>query len=127
MLSHTTQIDSDHLQKEQKEKTKTDAQLKDEAKQINERYQKAYVISKALPLLTTGTDKALKIGILRPGQAAPLTVSVTTAATQVEPVTFKMLDGQIGLLTVRQFNAAAAEQFRLQLEKNGARLEGSRW
>ena len=124
VLSHTTLIDSDRLQKEQKEKTKTDAQLKDEAKQINERYQKAYVISKALPLLTTGTDKPLKIGVLRPGQAAPLTVSVTTAVTQVEPATFKMLDKQIGLLTVRQFNAAAAEAFRLQLEKNGADLKG---
>ena len=124
VLSHTTLIDSDHLQKEQKDKTKTDAELKEEAKQINDRYQKAYVISKALPLLTTGTDKLLKIGVLRPGQAAPLIVSVATAITQVEPVDFKILDKQIGLLAVRQFNAKAAEQFRIQLEKNGSDLKG---
>ena len=124
VLSHTALIDSDHLQKEQKDKTKTDAALREEAKLINEKYQKAYVISKALPLLTTGTDKLLKIAVLRPGQAAPITVSVTTADTQVEPVTFKILDKQIGLLTVRQFNAKAAEQFSLQLEKNGSDLKG---
>ena len=124
VLSRSTQLDVDRLQKEQKDKTKTDAALKEEAKQISDKFQKAYVISKVLPLLTTGTGKTLKIAVLRPGQPTPVSATVTTAETQVEPVEFKMLDRQVGLLTARQFNAKAAEQFRLHLEKNGGDLKG---
>ncbi len=124
VLSRSTQMDIDRLQKEQKEKTKTDAALKEEAKQVSDKFQKAYVISKVLPLLTTGTGKTLKLAVLRSGQAAPVAATLTTAVTEVAPVDFKILDKQIGLLTIRQFNAKAAEQFRLQLDKNGSDLKG---
>ena len=124
VISRSTLLDADRLQKEQKNKTKTDAELKEEAKQITEKFQKGYLISKALPLLTTGTGKTLKIAVMRGGQAAPVVATVQTAVTQVEPVEFKMLDKQIGVLTVRQFNGKATEQFQQAIEKNGADLKG---
>ena len=124
IMSRSILLDSDRWQKEQKDKSMTDAALKEEAKRINEKFQKAYVISKVLPLLTTGTGKTLKLAVMRPGHPAPIPVTLTTAETQVDPVEFKILGGQIGLLTVRQFNAKAAEQFRLELDKNGSDVKG---
>ena len=124
VISYSFTVDAERIQKEQKEKSKTDAAIREEAKQITDKFQKGIVLSKAMTLLVTEQGKPLKIAVQRPGQPANVTVSLTTGVTQVEPVEFKTLDKQIGWLHVRQFNARAAQQIQQAIETNGGSLKG---
>ncbi|MES2699051.1 MAG: S41 family peptidase, partial [Pseudomonadota bacterium] len=50
-----------------------------------------------------GTSVALTI--FRPGREEPVEVSVTRGVIELEPVTFELQDGAIGLVTVNEFSA----------------------
>ena len=47
---------------------------------------------------------SIGLTIFRPGRDEPLEVSVTRGVIELEPVTFEMQDGQIGLITVNEFS-----------------------
>lgn len=97
------------------DKSLTDAQKREAAKKIVERYRTGYTLPKALIQLTTGTGKELKLKVER--QNSSLDINVTTADTEVTPVEQKQLAGDIGYLRVLQFNSYATTQFQQALEK----------
>ena len=105
-----------------KEANKDDAAREAELKPISDRFEKGYSIEKALDHLLVGEGKTYRITVERAGQPAPLSVTCTTALTQLEPVTYTVLNGSVGYLRVRQFNPRATQQFEAALEHlNGAK------
>jgi len=72
-------------------------------------------LPKALEQLTAKDGKALALTIERPGEAAPIKATLTTATTKLEPVEYKALNGGVGYLRVTQFNDHATEAFTAAL------------
>ena len=97
-----------------KDKDLTDAQKREAAKKIVERYRTGFTLPKALLQLSTGEGKTLKVKIERLGATSEM--EVTTGATTVEPVETKQLENGITYLRVRQFNAFATTAFQKALE-----------
>jgi carboxyl-terminal processing protease len=95
-----------------------------EAEQVGQKFRQGYNLTKAMPLLTTGDAKTLKLSVERAGQSAPLKIEITTGPTEVDPVTYRTLDGQVGYLRVRQFNPKAEQEFESALGKLEGGLKG---
>ncbi len=98
-----------------KDKSLTDAQKREAAKKIVERYRLGYTLPKALLQVTTGKGKELKLKVDR--QSSPVEVAITTAETEVNAVEMKQLASDIGYVRVLQFNTYATTQFQQALEK----------
>jgi carboxyl-terminal processing protease len=72
-------------------------------------------LPKALEQLTAKDGKTIALTIERPGEAAPIKATLTTATTKLEPVEYKALNGGVGYLRVTQFNDHATEAFTAAL------------
>jgi carboxyl-terminal processing protease len=96
----------------------------DEIQQVRTRFQRGLSLSAALPRLITGEGKTLQLTLQRRGAAQALKVRVTTAVTEVDPVTYRNLGKNIGYLQVRQFNPQAAKEIRDALRAPDPALRG---
>ncbi len=120
VIAYSIQVEGDRISKEKID----DAAKRSEGEKIVAKYQKGYTLYKALPVLTNGEGKTLKLTVERAGQAAPLVVTLATAVTQVEPVSYRVVGGKVGYLQVRQFNAKATEAFQAALASPDPNLTG---
>jgi carboxyl-terminal processing protease len=68
------------------------------------RLKAGYSLQKALELLVEGEGRTHELSVIRPGEALPRKVTVTTALTSADPAEFRMLRDGIGYLRIRQFN-----------------------
>jgi carboxyl-terminal processing protease len=101
-----------------------EATQRQEAEKVGQRFRQGYNLTKAMPLLTTGDAKTLKLTVERAGLTAPLKLEITTGPTEVDPVMYRTLDGQVGYLRVRLFNPKAAQEFESALGKLEGGLKG---
>lgn len=119
IIAYSLLVDASRIRKEA---DKDDAAREAELKPISDRFQKGYTIEKALDRLLVGEGKTYRLTVERPGMSTPLSLSCSTALTQLEPVTYTVLNGSVGYLRVRQFNARATQQFEAALSHlNGAK------
>jgi carboxyl-terminal processing protease len=59
---------------------------------------------------------AVAVTVRRPGEAAPLTITITRAPITTPAVSHRMLDGSVGYLRFRSFSTASAQQVQAALE-----------
>ncbi len=119
IIAYSILVDVDRLSKE-----KDDVARTEDAKQVAEKFKKGYSLSKAMTLLSIGSDAPLQLTVERAGQAAPLKLSLTTAVTDVDPVEFRTVGDNIGYLRIRQFNKKATEEFVSALNGMSPKLKG---
>jgi carboxyl-terminal processing protease len=72
-------------------------------------------LSRALLRLTAGSGVPLALTVDRPGRPAPFQVTVTTAATTVDPVDFRIVGDHTAFLRIRLFCPAAADRLQQEL------------
>ena len=105
-------------------KEKDDEVRKKEAEILQKKFSKGYTLFKALPYLITGEGKPLKIQVERDGVAKPLSLELTTAITQVEPVDYRVVGNKVGYLKIRQFHPKTILAVQSALGKLGSGLKG---
>lgn len=106
-----------------------DRSLNDDARQqqidqVNHKFRAGLSLAHALDQLLDGEGRSVTLTIERPDtqnrSSATFNASVTTALSNVDPVTFRLIDGKavnrrparkIAYLRVRQFNGRAAKEF----------------
>ncbi len=93
-------------------------------KVAQEKFNTAVTVSKASSLLNTGEGKTYKLKVERPGSVQPLTVTVTTAVTKVDPVAFSDLGHQVYELKILQFNQKSSGEIQSALDKVPASAKG---
>jgi carboxyl-terminal processing protease len=116
VIDYSVMVDIDRLTKSKA----SDADKEAEARKIAERFKSGYTLVKAMTALETGQGSPLQLVVDRPGAAAPIKVTLTTAETRVDPVEYKLIGKKVGYLRVHQFNARATEQFQQALASPGA-------
>lgn len=92
---------------------------------IQKKLDTALTLSQAQTKLSDPTVKSLALTVARPGQAAPLNVTLDTSApTSVEAVTSKTLSGGVGQIKINLLNARTAAAFEAALSGLGSDLKG---
>lgn len=76
--------------------------------QVATHFKSGYSLTRAISLLSEGTGKSYHITLTRTGTASPIQRTLTTRDTQVRPISLQTLPGDIGRLTIHQFNEADA-------------------
>lgn len=77
-------------------------------------------LAQAQNQLTTASAKPLALSVTRPGAASPLTITVQPVAeTTIQPVSARVLTGNVGYIKVNEFNASTAEAFKAALSSVG--------
>jgi carboxyl-terminal processing protease len=104
----------------QDEAGKNDAAKQKELENVANKFKDGYSLSKAIELLTTGTGQTHQLTIVRPGEANPLTKTVTTALTVVPPVSYRSLGDGIGYLRILLFNQESEKAFQKALASAGS-------
>ncbi len=104
-------------------KAKMDEQKEqEEFNKLTDKFRKGYAISKVIPMLESGSGKAIAVTVDRGG--TPVAVNMTTAVTAVSPVDYSVLKGKVGYLKIRQFNPHASEQLQSAFSKITPSLKG---
>lgn len=103
----------------QDETQKDDAAKQKELQAVAAKFKDGYSLSKALEVLTTGTGQTHQLTVIRAGEAAPLTKTVTTALTTVPLVSYRNLGSGVGYLRIQIFNQTSAKQFQQALQNAG--------
>ena len=114
IINYTIYVDADRIANE---KNQDDSVRQLEVEQVKLKFRAGLSLSRALDRLEMGAGKTYTLSIERLGQVMPLKRNVTTALTEIDPVDFKMLAGNVGYLRVRQFNAKATEAFEAALDR----------
>jgi carboxyl-terminal processing protease len=120
IITYSIAVDAERIYDSKDEDETRTQKIKD----VNAKFQKGYNLTKAMTQLVTGEGRPLQLTVERPGQAQPISVSLKTAVTEVEPVEFRVLNGKIGYLRIRQFNARATQEFQNALDKMEKNLKG---
>ena len=119
IIAYSVVVDYDRIAKE----TRDEAVRHDESRRITDKFNRGYTVAKALPILTAGQGRQIRLTIERNNQP-PFQVALTTATTQVDPVEYKVLNGHVGYLHVRQFNPQAADAMTAALGARANDLQG---
>ncbi|MBC7527117.1 MAG: PDZ domain-containing protein [Chthonomonadaceae bacterium] len=112
------------IEKIQKIGGQDQVKLREMFKKAQDKFNNALTASRANSLLTTGEGKTYKLTVERAGTPTPLSVEVTTATTQVDPVQFKEAGNGIYQLRVRQFNQKSAVEVNSALNRIPATAKG---
>jgi carboxyl-terminal processing protease len=121
IIAYSITNDVDRIRKEG---DKDDAARRSELNPIVDRFKAGYTVPKALDRLAQGEGKTYKVTVERSGHTTPLKVDMTTALTVVDPVTYRVIDGHVGYLRVRQFNQRASDDFGKALDGVNADIKG---
>ena len=114
IINYMIYVDADRIANE---KNRDDTLRQQEVEQVRQKFYAGLSLSRALDRLEMGEGKTYALTVMHRGQSMPVKLSVTTALTHVEPVEFRMLEGKIGYVRIRQFNAKATEAFGAALDK----------
>ncbi|NLY43061.1 MAG: S41 family peptidase [Clostridiaceae bacterium] len=68
-----------------------------------------YDVDMVLPLLRGEAGTSVKIGVIREGYEGILTFNVVRDVIKINPITFKILDGNVGYIKISDFNINTAE------------------
>lgn len=79
------------------------------------RIKNSITLGAAQKKLTLGKNQKLTLTLQRPGVLAPLTLEMTTALTEVAPVTAKALPGQVAYVKLAAFTETAPAAFKAAL------------
>ncbi len=121
IIAYSIANDVDRIRKET---DKDDATRRNELNPIVDRFKAGFSVPKALDRLAQGEGKTYKVTIERAGHSAPIKLDIGTALTVVEPVTYRVIDGRVGYLRIRQFNQKATEAFTKALSGVTADIKG---
>lgn len=120
IISYSISVDADKIRDD-----KNDDQTKEsEIKSVSSRFRKGYNLSKALDLLVRGEAKPIELTVERAGRSNPFSIEMKTSVTEVEPAEFKIINGKVAYLRIRQFNASATQTFNHALDTLPAGLTG---
>ena len=100
IINYTIYADADRIAHE---KNKDDTARDNEMQQVQQKFKAGIALPRVLDKLEMGEGKTYALTIERPGQPAPVKVSVTTARTQVDPVEYKIVGNKVGYLRIRLF------------------------
>jgi carboxyl-terminal processing protease len=115
---------ADDLDRIRKEGDKDEAARRNELNPIVDRFKAGYTVPKALDRLAQGEGKTYKVTVERPGRTTPLKLDIATALTVVDPVAYRVIDGRVGYLRVRQFNQRATDAFNQALDGVNSDIKG---
>ncbi|MCS6776616.1 MAG: S41 family peptidase [Chloroherpetonaceae bacterium] len=99
-------------------------QRRENLRQIAQKFQNGLPIHRALSQLMIGQGRSMRLTVQRTGVPHPLQVTLTTAATQLSPVGFRTLDGQIGYLRIAQFNRETGRTLTGLLDRMDRKMKG---
>jgi len=120
VIAYPVLADYDRILREVKDEGKR----RDAEDEADKKHSRGYSVVRALSALSIGEGKTVQLTLERAGQAAPQKLALTTARTEVAPVTFRQLPHRIGYLGVRQFNMRAATDIKAALSQLGADSRG---
>lgn len=105
IIAYDTRQDLDHL----RTTTQDERELKKAYDDAAARMNAGLSLPKALEAMNTQEGKTVVATVERAGHAAPLKVTIHTAATKVEPAEYIEISPKIGYLRVTQFNDRSAQ------------------
>ena len=85
-------------------------------------------LDEAVKQMRGPAGSAINLSIFRPGRDEPFDVSVTRGLIELEPVTFELKDGGVGVISVNEFSrdvgVDVSEAIASLRRENGSRLSG---
>ncbi len=96
---------------------KSEAEKKNEVKDLAKRFTEGITLTKALDLLDAKDGKAMELTLERKGSPTPIKVKLTTATVTVDPVEFRSLGGDAAYLRVTEFSNKAAAAIPAALQQ----------